>query len=78
MTDDEIAYIIPVENVGRLIRMVRGQKAILDEDIAKLYGIETRVLNRAVRRHRERFPEDFLIALTLEEYRILISQTGSS
>lgn len=70
--------IVPVENVGRLIRMVRGQKVILDEDIAKLYGIETRDLNRAVRRHLDRFPEDFMIELTLDEYKSLISQIGTS
>ncbi|MBN2341548.1 MAG: ORF6N domain-containing protein [Deltaproteobacteria bacterium] len=70
--------LVPIDAIGKLIRMIRGKKGILDEDIAALYGIETRALNRAVRRHRERFPEDFMIELTLEEYRILISQNGTS
>jgi len=70
--------IIPVEHVSSLIRIVRGQKVILDEDLAQLYEVETRILNRAVRRHLDRFPDDFMFKLTLDEYRALISQIGTS
>lgn len=78
MATSKNSSLIPVQNVGQLIRLVRGQKVIIDEDIAKLYGIETRDLNRAVRRHLDRFPDDFMIELTLEEYKSLISQNGTS
>ena len=58
---------IPIENISKLIYQVRGQKVMLDCDLAELYGVETRVLNQAVRRNIERFPEDFMIALTRDE-----------
>jgi len=70
--------IVPIEHVSSLIRIVRGQKVILDEDLAQLYEVETRILNRAVRRHLDRFPDDFMFKLTLDEYRALISQIGTS
>jgi len=54
-------------NVGSLIRVVRGQQVILDRDLAELYGVETKVLNQAVKRNLERFPEDFRFQLTKEE-----------
>lgn len=61
--------IVPVEAVEKKIYMIRGQKVMLDRDLAELYGVETRVLNQAVRRNIERFPEDFLIKLTRDEIR---------
>lgn len=51
--------------------MLRGHKVMIDRDLAKLYDIETRVLNQAVRRHRERFPDDFVFVLTRDEIRDL-------
>ena len=60
---------IPVERIERSILLIRGQKVILDRNLADLYGVETRVLNQAVRRNRERFPDDFLLELTREEIR---------
>ncbi|MDJ0766612.1 MAG: ORF6N domain-containing protein [Myxococcota bacterium] len=75
MTD---ADIIPIEQVGTFIRFVRGHKVLMDEDIARLYGVETRILNRAVKRHLDRFPPDFMFQLTLNEYKNLISQFGIS
>lgn len=48
------------EEVDRSIRVIRGQKVLLDGQLASFYGVETRVLLQAVKRHRERFPEDFL------------------
>ena len=50
-----------------MIHHIRGQRVMLDRDLAELYGVETRVLNQAVTRNIERFPEDFMMALTREE-----------
>jgi hypothetical protein len=75
MTDTNI---VPIEHVGTLIRFVRGHKVLMDEDIARLYGVETRILNRAVKRHLDRFPPDFMFQLNLNEYKNLISQFGIS
>ena len=63
--------IIPAEGIEKVIFLIRGQKVILDRDLAKLYGVETRVLNQAVRRNRDRFPDDFMFSLTREEIRNL-------
>ena len=60
---------IPAERVARAIVLVRGQRVLLDRDLAVLYGVETRVLNQAVRRNIVRFPPDFLFRLTREEIR---------
>jgi hypothetical protein len=57
--------------IEQKIFFIRGQKVLLDRDLAELYEVETRVLNQAVRRNRERFPEDFIFALTREEIRNL-------
>ena len=58
--------LIPVEIIEKKIYLIRGHKVILDRDLAELYGVETRVLNQAVRRNLDRFPEDFMFALTRE------------
>lgn len=63
------ASLVPVERIQNLIYLVRGQKVLLDRDLAALYGVETRVLNQAVRRNRARFPDDFLFSLTRTEIR---------
>ena len=70
--------IVPIEHVGSLIRIVRGQKVILDEDLARLYKVETRTLNQAVKRNIDRFPEDFMFQLSIDEYKSLISQNVTS
>jgi hypothetical protein len=62
-----VTDIVPVEIVEQKIYLVRDHKVMLDRDLAELYGVETRVLNQAVRRNIERFPEDFMISLTREE-----------
>jgi hypothetical protein len=59
--------LIPVERVGETILFIRGQKVILDADLAKLYGVTTKRLNQQVKRNRDRFPEDFMFQLTTEE-----------
>ena len=55
---------VPVELAERRILIIRGHKVMLDNDLAELYRVETRVLNQAVRRNRERFPADFMFQLT--------------
>jgi len=59
--------LIPFERIGSAIRLVRGQKVLLDNDLAQLYGVETRALNQAVKRNAERFPEDFMFQLSADE-----------
>lgn len=60
---------IPVERVEQAILRIRDEKVILDADLAKLYGVSTKRLNEQVKRNRERFPEDFMFQLTMEEAR---------
>ena len=64
--------VFPVE---ALIRSVRGQKVILDSDLARLYGVRTKALNQAVKRNRERFPDEFAFTLTSEEFACVRSQS---
>ncbi len=52
--------LIQLETVERLILLIRGEKVILDADLARLYGVTTRALNQAVKRNIKRFPEDFM------------------
>jgi phage regulator Rha-like protein len=59
--------IIPVERIERLIFLIRGQRVMLDRDLAILYGVPTKVLNQAVKRNKDRFPEDFMFQLTHQE-----------
>jgi hypothetical protein len=66
--------VIPVERVVESIRWIRGQKVLLDFDLATLYGVPTKVLNQAVKRNSARFPEDFMFQLRAEETRSLRSQ----
>ena len=70
----EATSIQPVEQIESLILTIRGKQVILDRDLARLYGVETRVLNQAVQRNIERFPEDFMFKLTKEEVEFLKSQ----
>jgi hypothetical protein len=72
------AAIIPIERVAQNIRYVRGQKVILDFDLAALYGVTTKVLNQAVKRNRERFPADFMFQLTAQDRSNLRSQIVTS
>jgi hypothetical protein len=67
-----------VDDIGSLIRTIRGQKVILDSDLARIFGVPTFRFNEAVKRNRERFPDDFLFQLTREEHSILISQIAIS
>lgn len=66
--------IIPVENIQNLIFTIRGEQVILDRDLAKLYQVETKVLNQAVKRNLNRFPDNFRFQLTEVELNNLRSQ----
>jgi hypothetical protein len=65
---------VPVELIERRIYVIRGQKVMLDRDLAELYQVETRALVQAVKRNTERFPEDFMFQLTAEEADAMRSQ----
>jgi hypothetical protein len=58
---------VPAGGIDRMIVALRGQRVMLDADLARLYGTDTRTLNQAVRRNRERFPDDFVFHLTEDE-----------
>ena len=64
--------------IQNLIYEIRGQRVMLDRDLAELYGVETRRLNEQVKRNIERFPEDFMFQLTKGEFEILKSQIARS
>lgn len=74
----ESGSIIPVERIQNSIYLVRGQKVMLDKDLAALYGVETKALVQAVKRNIERFPVDFMYQLTDKEVSILRSQIVTS
>lgn len=65
-------------DIGKYIFIIRGQQVLLDNDLADLYGVETKVLNQAVKRNIQRFPEEFRFQLTKEEFQILRSQIAAS
>jgi len=66
--------ILKEANLASLIYFIRGEKVMLDTDLAKLYNVETRVLKQAVRRNLDRFPKDFMFELTGEEIDHMVSQ----
>jgi hypothetical protein len=78
MAKDDLQPIIPDEIVMNKIYFIRGQKVMLDNDLAELYEVETRRLNEQVKRNIDRFPEDFMFQLTREEYENLKSQIATS
>jgi ORF6N domain len=69
---------VPADEISRSIVLVRGQKVLLDSDLAALYGVTTTRLNQQVRRNRARFPADFLFELTSQEFRVLMLQNATS
>ncbi|MBW1772343.1 MAG: ORF6N domain-containing protein [Deltaproteobacteria bacterium] len=74
----EKAVKIPSERVEETILLIRGQKVILDVDLAELYGVPTKALKQAVRRNKDRFPKDFMFELTKDEITNLRSQFVTS
>jgi len=67
---DKNVALVPPERIERSILLIRGHKVMLDRDLASLYGVSTKVLNQAVKRHKDRFPEDFMFQLNMEEARV--------
>jgi hypothetical protein len=67
--------LVASDEIQEMVRVVRGQRIMLDFDLAQLYGVPTSALNQAVRRNADRFPEDFAYQLTQQEVTDLISQT---
>ena len=70
--------IVSIETIASRIFYIRSMRVMLDKDLADLYGVETRVLNQAVKRHIKRFPDDFMFQLSKSEYESLISQFVTS
>ena len=69
---------VPDEIIMNQIYYIRGQKVMLDKDLADLYDVDTRNLNKAVKRNIKRFPDDFMFQLTTEEFKNLMFQFGTS
>ena len=70
--------LVPIDQIQSKILLVRGEKMMLDQDLAELYGVQTGQLTRQVRRNLDRFPPDFMFQLTKEESDALRSQSGTS
>jgi phage regulator Rha-like protein len=70
--------LIPVDRIEKAILLIRGQKVMLDVDLAELYGVETKMLVRAVKRNINRFPTDFMFQLSKEEFDNLRFHFGTS
>ena len=70
--------IVRIEQITAKIYYIRGSKVMLDRDLAGLYQVETKVLKRNVRRHIERFPDDFMFEMTKKEFQDWRSQFGTS
>ena len=77
-TEKNLILPITPEFIERRIHLVRGQKVILDRDLAELYQVETKTLNRSVKRNIERFPDDFMFQLSSKEISSLRYQIGTS
>ena len=67
-----------IQTIQNKIYEIRGQRVMLDFDLAAMYGVETRALNQSVKRNIERFPEDFMFQLTKGEFEILTNQEMKS
>lgn len=75
---DNKESLVPVEQIERSILLIRGEKVMLDADLAALYGVTTKVLVQALKRHQERFPADFMFQLSRVEFDYLRSQSVTS
>jgi hypothetical protein len=78
MRKNKEIFVVPDERVINKIYLIRGEKVMLDSDLAELYGVETRRLNEQVKRNIERFPADFMFRLTSEEFIDLKSQIATT
>jgi phage regulator Rha-like protein len=75
---NKVAELIPIERIQHFIFLIRGEKVMLDSHLAELYGVETKALNRAVKRNANRFPGDFMFQISKEELENLRFQIGTS
>ena len=66
-----------LESVEPLIRAIRGERVILDSDLAHIYGVQTKALNRAIKRNLKKFPSDFMFQMTAKEFTALRCQIGT-
>lgn len=73
-----MSQLIPLERIQNKVFLLRGKKVLLDEDLAKLYGVKTKRLNEQIRRNRKRFPSDFMFQLSAKEAESLRSQFATS
>jgi hypothetical protein len=78
VTESDGSSVVPVGRIENAILFIRGHKVMLDDDLAKLYGVSAKRLNEAVRRNRDRFPDDFMFQLTEEEFTGLRHQIGNA
>src|SRR5688572_13592479 len=76
--DEQEKSLAVIEGIENKIYLIRGQKVMLDSDLAVIYGVETKILNRAVKRNLNRFPTDFMFQLTDVETESLRFQIGTS
>ncbi|MET0533260.1 MAG: ORF6N domain-containing protein [Steroidobacter sp.] len=78
MTRSKSTALVPIERIARSILILRGQRVLLDAELAALYGVTTARLNQQVRRNIRRFPGDFMFQLTTEEHTALMLQNATS
>ncbi len=78
MAKEEVQVLIAEQKILNNIYAFRGEKVMFDEDLAEMYGVETKQLKRQVKRNIERFPKDFMFELRKKEFEILRSQIGTS
>ncbi len=78
MLDGKMKSPVTTEIIERKIYLIRGRKVMLDSDLARLYGVNTKRLNEQVRRNADRFPEDFMFQLCAEEFEVLRSHFATS
>ena len=74
----ETPIVLTPEKVQQMIHVIRGERVILDSDLAQLYGVETKALKRTVKRNIRRFPKDFMFEVTPQEQQNLRYQFGTS
>ena len=78
MAKKELLTLVAEQRILNKIYVIRGEKVMLDQDLAGMYGVETKQLKRQVNRNIERFPKDFMFELTMKEFENLRSQIGTS
>lgn len=78
MPNKELQALVEEQKILNRIHVVRGEKVLLDQDLAEMYGVETKQLKRQVKRNTDRFPKDFMFELTRKEFENLRSQLGTS